>query len=224
MKKTKDPVNQELIKQENNIGLQKLGLMNSNVWHQDPKRLAFTLARYKFVSKMLDGQKTVAEIGCGDGFCARIVRQTVGNLLITDYDPYFIERFEEISSESWLIEAKTHDILKTPLDKKYDAIYSLDVLEHIPSDLEDRFMENILKSLKKNSVLIIGIPSLESQEYASPASKDGHVNCKTGRDFKKLMSKYFENVFLFSMNDEIVHTGFEKMAHYLFTISCGKKD
>ena len=45
MKKTRDPVNQELIKQENKIGLQKLGLMNSNVWHQDPKRLAFTLAR-----------------------------------------------------------------------------------------------------------------------------------------------------------------------------------
>jgi len=79
-------------------------------------------------------------------------------------------------------------------------------------------------SLKTNSVLIIGMPSLESQEYASPASKDGHVNCKTGRDFKKLMSKYFNNVFLFSMNDEIVHTGFEKMSHYLFTMSCGKKE
>lgn len=224
MKKTRDPVNQELIEQEKNLGLQKLGLMNSNVWHQDPKRLAFTFARYKFVSKMLDGQKDVAEIGCGDGFCARIVRQTVENLLITDYDPYFIERFEEINSESWPIEAKTHNILQSPLDKKFDAIYSLDVLEHIPSDLEDRFIGNILKSLKKNSVLIIGMPSLESQEYASPASKDGHVNCKTGRDFKKLMSKYFNNVFLFSMNDEIVHTGFEKMSHYLFTMSCGKKE
>ena len=224
MQKTKDPVNQYLIEEEKNLGLQKLGLMNSHVYRDDPKRLAFTLARYKFVSKMLDGQKDVAEVGCGDGFGARIVGQTVGNLLITDYDPYFIESFEKIKSESWPIEAKTHDMLQGPLDKKYDAIYSLDVFEHIPSDLEDRFIGNIHKSLKKNSVLIIGIPSLESLEYASPASKAGHINCKTGRDFKKLMSKYFENVFLFSMNDEIVHTGFEKMAHYLFTISCGKKD
>lgn len=85
MKKTRDPVNQELIEQEKNLGLQKLGLMNSNVWHQDLKRLAFTFARYKFVSKMLDGQQDVAEIGCGDGFCARIVKQTVGNLLIFYY-------------------------------------------------------------------------------------------------------------------------------------------
>ncbi len=34
--------------------------------------------------------------------------------------------------------------------------------------------------------------------------------------FKKLpMSSY---VFLFSMNDEVVHTGFSKMAHYLLAL------
>jgi len=30
-------------------------------------------------------------------------------------------------------------------------------------------------------------------------------------------------VFSFSMNDEVVHTGFEKMAHYLFVICCGAR-
>ena len=55
MVKTKDPVNQEVIEKEKELGLEKFGLMNSNVWHQGPKRLAFTCARYKFVSKMLDG-------------------------------------------------------------------------------------------------------------------------------------------------------------------------
>ncbi|MDG2060219.1 MAG: methyltransferase domain-containing protein [SAR86 cluster bacterium] len=223
MTKTKDPVNQELIEQENNKGLQKLGLMNSNVWHQDPKRLSFTLARYKFVSKMLEGKKTVAEIGCGDGFCSRIVKQTVQSLLITDYDPYFIEKFKEINSEDWPIESKTHNILEGPLEKKYEAIYSLDVLEHIPPSQENIYMKNIISSLYDNSVLIIGMPSIESQDYASPASKEGHINCKSGRGLKEFMSRYFENVFLFSMNDELVHTGFEKMAHYIIAIGSGIK-
>ena len=49
--------------------------MNSAVWHGDPKRLVFTLSRYKFVAKMLSGKNSVAEIGCGDGFGARIVKQ-----------------------------------------------------------------------------------------------------------------------------------------------------
>ena len=53
---------------------------------------------------------------------------------------------------------------------------------------------------------------------ASEGSKLGHVNCRTGKEFKKFMEKYFDNVLLFSMNDEVVHTGFEKMAHYLFVV------
>ena len=41
---TKDPVNQSLIDLEKRIGLQKFGIMNNGVWHDDPKRLVFTLA------------------------------------------------------------------------------------------------------------------------------------------------------------------------------------
>jgi len=48
--------------------------MNSAVWHEYPKRLLFTLALYKFVAKMFSGKKRVVEVGCGDGFCARVVR------------------------------------------------------------------------------------------------------------------------------------------------------
>ena len=75
----------------------------------------------------------------------------------------------------------------------------------------------------ETGVLIVGSPSLQSQPYASEGSKLGHVNCKDGQDLKSLFEKYFENVFLFSMNDEAVHTGFHPMAHYLFVICTCKK-
>ena len=219
--KTKDPVNQTLISLENEKGLEKIGLMNSAVWHEDPKRLVFTLSRYKFVAKMLTGKNRVAEIGCGDGFGARIVKQEVGQLTITDYDSYFIKRFEDLVSEKYPISAVEHNILEGPLGQKFDAIYSLDVLEHIPINHEDVFVKNIINSLGSNGIVILGMPSIESQTYASPASKEGHINCKTGKDLKLFLEKYFHNVLLFSMNDEVVHTGFEKMAHYLFVICCG---
>ena len=218
MIQTKEPVNQHLIELEKRIGLQQLGVMNNAVWHEDPKRLVFTLSRYKFVAKMLSGKQRVAEIGCGDGFGARIVKQEVGQLLITDYDPYFIEKFNQQQSGAWSIEAKTHDILAKPLAETVDAIYSLDVMEHIPVESEDTFLQNICSSLSSNAVAIIGIPSLESQAYASAASKVGHVNCHTGKDLQQTLLRYFEHVFLFSMNDEVVHTGFVKMAHYLLAL------
>jgi len=67
------------------------------------------------------------------------------------------------------------------------------------------------------------MPSLESQRYASPQSKAGHVNCKSGPDLKKTMEEYFHSVFLFSMNDEVVHTGFYPMAQYLLALCAHPK-
>ncbi len=221
--KTRDPINQPLIESEAGRGVEKIGLMNSLTWYEDPKRLVFTLARYKFIAKMLSGKYSVAEIGCGDGFGARIVKQEVKQLTITDYDPYFIKRFEDIASENWPISAIEHNILNGPLEEKFDAVYSLDVMEHINSKNEHIFIKNIIDSVKKTGVVIIGMPSLESQEFASPESKEGHVNCKSGKDLKVLMEVFFHNVFLFSMNDEVVHTGFEKMAHYLIVVCTSKK-
>src|SRR5262249_30224464 len=99
----------------------------------------------------------------------------------------------------------------------------LDVLEHIAAPDEETYVINLCRSLTGDGVLIIGSPSVESQLYASPLSKAGHVNCKSGKDLKDLLDQYFERVFIFSMNDEVVHTGFYPMAHYLFAICAGAR-
>ena len=49
-------------------GLQVMGIEASFTWWDDPKRMAFSLARYKFVSKILEGCESVFEAGCADGF------------------------------------------------------------------------------------------------------------------------------------------------------------
>ena len=75
-----------------------------------------------------------------------------------------------------------------------------------------------------HGVLIVGMPSLQSQAYASPQSKEGHVNCKDQGEFGALMKRYFHNVFMFSMNDEVVHTGYSAMSHYNLALCCSKND
>jgi SAM-dependent methyltransferase len=205
-------------------GLTPLGLMTNQVWHDDPRRLTFLLARYKFVSKMLGGKKFVGELGCGDAFGTRIVQQEVGKVVAYDFDPVFIQDIGQRQSKKWPIEAHFHDIVEAPLPHKHDGVYSLDVIEHISVSSEDAYLANLRRSLTDDGVLIIGTPSLESQEYASPPSKAGHINCKSGAQLKALLGKYFHNVFLFSMNDEVVHTGFYPMAHYLFAVCCQKKN
>ena len=204
-------------------GLEEMGLMTSQAWYDDPRRLAFTLSRYKFVSKMLSGKKNVLEVGCADAFGTRVVAQEVEKVTATDFDPIFIKDVRDRMSDRWQFDCVVHDMLTAPMPGHFDAMYALDVLEHIEKSQEDTFLSNMIAPLDSNGVIILGMPSLESQDYASPISKEGHVNCKTMPDFKGLLEKYFHNVFMFSMNDEVVHTGYHKMAHYLFAIGCGKR-
>ena len=77
--------------------------------------------------------------------------------------------------------------------------------------------------MDEHGVFIAGMPSIESQKYASKGAKKGHVNCKSGNKLKEMLNKYFHNVFVFSMNDEVVHTGFYPMAHYLLGLCSEKK-
>ena len=71
--------------------------------------------------------------------------------------------------------------------------------------------------------LIIGTPSQESQVHAPSRARLDRINCKSGAELKALMERYFDRVFLFSMNDEVIHTGFHPLAHYLFVVCSGVK-
>lgn len=193
----------------------------SAMWATDPKLLLFTLSRHKFVAKMLQGYHTVLEVGCGDGFASRLIQTCVGHLSCIDFDPSFIDEAKFQSSADWNVDYHVHNILEGPFLKAsnlFDAAFSLDVFEHIPPSLSDVYAINVKKSISRDGVFICGCPSLESQIYASEESKQGHVNCMNGIDLKQYFLRYFQHVFLFSMNDEVLHTGFSPMAHYNFVI------
>lgn len=197
---------------------EKMGPMASQYWRDDCKLLGIHLARYKFVSKMLAGKELVAEIGCGDGWFSKIVREQVKELHLYDFDKRFIDGIYN----SGVGKAYCHDMLSGRLNYGiYEAVYSLDVLEHFAPKEQKVFLRNLCDSIDDNGCAIIGIPSLNSQKYASPASKAGHHGCLHGDDFKKLLEKYFEHVFMFTMNDEQLGCGFLPMAHYYISICAG---
>lgn len=220
---TKEPQYSLLYDVKEKHGIAKLGLMVNESWNQDPKRTLFTLARYKFVARMLSGRKNVLEIGCADAFGTRIVQQSVGRVTAVDFDPLFIADVQERMNPNWPLETFVHNMLEKPVPGSFDAAYALDVLEHIEEKDEDLFLRNAIASLTPEGVAIFGMPSLESQTYASPQSKAGHVNCKSGEALKKTLERYFNTVFVFSMNDEVVHTGFYPMAHYILGVACHRR-
>ncbi len=220
--RTREPQYQCTLDLRAQQGLTRLGLMTNVTWDTDPKRLAFVLSRYKFVAKMLSGLARVLEVGCADAWGSRIVVQEVGRLTAVDFDPIFIEDARSRMDNRWGFDLAVHDILQGPVPGAFDGAYSLDVLEHIPREREDEFVSHLAGSLGPAGVLIVGSPSLSSQAHASEPSRLGHINCKEAPGLKTLLARFFRNVFLFSMNDEVVHTGFYPLAHYYLALCCGR--
>lgn len=200
-----------------------LGPYTSHIWRDDPKHLLFLLARYKFCSKMLAGKNNVLEVGCGDSFGTAIVLQTVKKVHGIDIEPLIIEDNIKRADYGARCSYEVLDMTSSSLPPRYDGAFALDVIEHIPKSSEERFVANIAASLTPDAVCIIGTPNITASQHASSGAAASHINLKSGDTLKQLMSLYFDNVFIFSMNDEIAHTGFYPMAHYLLCMGTNLK-
>ncbi len=198
-----------------------LGPWTSYSLINDPKHMCFVLARYKFCAKMLEGKKTVMEIGSGDGFGLPIIAQAAQTVYAVDWDNRLLEgnakRLKHLKNVKYL-----HvDLNKSFPDVKVDGAFLIDVIEHLEPETEEIFLGNIMKCLKEDSVLIIGTPNITASEHATPRSRVQHINLKSIQTLRKLMERYFENVFMFGMNDEVLHTGYAPMCHYIWAVGAG---
>ncbi len=219
----KEPQNQNQFDTYFSEGGVVLGPYTSHIWRNDPRHMCFLFSRYKFCAKMLTDKKKVLEVGCGDSIGTPIVLQSVQYVHGIDFEPLVLEDAAKRNTYGTRCTYSIHDITKAPVPDLFDAAFSLDVIEHIPPDLENAFFSNIAASLTKDGIAIIGTPNSTAHQYASEGSRLGHVNLKSGDTMRQSLSNHFSNVFIFSMNDEVVHTGFSPMAHYIIGIGVGVK-
>jgi len=196
-----------------------LGPYFTFIIRKSPRRLLHLLSYYKFAAKMIGSGKRVVEIGCSEGFgtilLAEFAEQCVG--LDLDADAIAVANATVASRN---VTFKVADILDGDIGT-FDAAVSLDVIEHIFQENEDSFMQAVASALGDTGVFIIGTPNITSDRYANDHSRRGHVNLFDADRLRALGLKHFQNVFLFSANDEVVHTGFSPMAHYLLALCVG---
>ena len=188
-----------------------------------PRHLLFVLSRYKFAARLLPALETVdvLELGCGEGFGALMLAERGNRVLGVDADREAIE----IAQASFGSPTRRFEVADF-LGKRFGtfrAVVSLDVIEHIPVELEDAYFRTITANIGSDGMCVVGTPNETASAYASPQSQAGHINLYTADRLVAATSRYFENVFVFGMNDEVVHTGFYPMCHYIFVLGTGKR-
>ena len=185
-----------------------------------PRHLLFTLSRYKFAARMLpQNQKSrVLEIGCSEGVGTQVLAEIGNTITAIDEDMHAIAQAQKTFDKP-NIKFISGNFIGRDLGT-FDAAVTLDVIEHIDQKEEDAFIQTIKNNLTPEGICIVGTPNDTATQYASKASQIGHINMFTAERLNTLLQKHFTHVFMFGMNDEIVHTGFYSMCHYLMAVAC----
>lgn len=207
-----------------------LGPVTTDRYLLDPKRLAFFLSRYKFAAKMLRRCRQIVDIGCGDGFgTLTLLAETQASVRGWDFDPPQIEYANKTLVPALLrqrpalaerIRFECVDVLAAGGARPpVDGLVSLDVIEHIAPDREADFFAAYRDSLEPYGIAVIGTPNDYASPYASAHSQIGHINMFKPDRLAETLERYFSRVLMFSMNDELVHTGFDKLSHYIMAVA-----
>ncbi|OQW46805.1 MAG: methyltransferase type 11 [Proteobacteria bacterium SG_bin7] len=193
----------------------------SHIIRRSPRRLLHLLSYYKFAAKMIGNDKKVMDVGCSEGFGSVILAEFAREFVGVDIDAAAISHAQG-SLGSAKVSFKHADFLKADLGV-FDAVTCFDVIEHIYPENEDTFLSRITAHLNSDGMAVVGTPSITSDQFASPWTKEGHVNLYSGERLKTSLERHFKKVVIFSANDEVVHTGFWPMAHYLIGVGMFKK-
>ena len=192
--------------------------LQENFLH-DPLMAAIKLARYKFVAKILSKNDKVLDLGCGNGygsyFFSKIAKQVTGLDLYAD-----VKKAQNLFNAP-NIKFVQGDIVAPPnviAQNRFSAITAIDVIEHFYRGDGENIIEMYSRLLTENGIFIIGTPSKFSQSYRSKISKENHCYEYEPEELNDICGKFFGRTILLSMNDEIVHTGFSKLAWFFFVL------
>lgn len=184
---------------------------------KDLLRFLIRLARYKFVARLLSRTDRVLEVGCGSGLGSIFLGQHCAEVLGLEVKTSEVEEARSINRRTNVV-FEVSDIFDRSARPEWDVVVALDVIEHMEEPAGRRLINCLARHLKPTGMLVIGSPSLYSYPFQSPLSQASHVKCYDLEEFRSLLDTRFGRTLPFCMNDELVHTGYAKMAWYYFVL------
>ena len=204
----------------------ELGPNLADRYINDPKRVGFYMARYAATAKLLRGCHSILDIGSGDSFASiTFLNDTVASdILCIDFDEALVAHANQNlrpaldlarPNDSQRIRFERRDFLTDDYFLPVEGVCCLDVIEHLQPSDSDAFFSRATDVILDGGIAVFGTPNRLASQYASAHSEVGHTNLYDATMLRDQLERHFNRVIILSMNDSVVHFGFEGMAHYL---------
>lgn len=153
--------------------------------------------RYKrFLRNLNLKDKVVLDIGCGRGevihYCAKQGAQRIVGIDFSKEAIEIASKFNRNNSNVKLIEMEAKHI---NFENVFDAVFMLDIIEHIPDEEMQLIYPKIYSALKKNGILILHTPifkSLGDKDHSDfvPVTSGMHCNKQTKEKLNNDLAKH----------------------------------
>ena len=200
----------------------ELGEQSSSWFYNKQSHILHFLSYYKFASKLIGKEKRVLDVSCSEGLGSYILGKECGFAQGLDQDQEAIRSAQSNFSEDF-IKFDSLDFLKMSGKPEWDAIIHLGMTDPILPETGDALLEVTCLNLKPEALTIVCTPSQIANEFNSIALEKGQERFYYHESLEETMKRFFEFVFLFAVNDEVIHTGLMPLARYYIAVGCKKR-
>ncbi len=153
--------------------------------------------RYYSVLPLIRG-KNILDAACGEGYGTALLAQEAAWVTGVDISPDAIARAKENYGTCRNIEFMEASIATLPFaDQSMDVVVSFETIEHVPEDIQRRFLDEIARVLKKDGFLIMSTPNKEIYSDRPGYHNEFHIKEFYKEEFLEFLKKRFSDVSLY---------------------------
>jgi 2-polyprenyl-3-methyl-5-hydroxy-6-metoxy-1,4-benzoquinol methylase len=156
------------------------------------------LTRYNFANLFIKENSEVLDAACGVGYGTSILSQKSKNIIGIDYSKTAIKLAKK-NYQNKKIKFFESDIINFKFEKKFDAIVSLETLEHISKKNGIKWIKKCYNLLKKDGIFVCSSPLLRIRDGKPFITNPHHLHEMKRAELENILKKTFKvkNINLF---------------------------
>jgi ubiquinone/menaquinone biosynthesis C-methylase UbiE len=150
--------------------------------------------RYYFASRFAQ-KKRVLDIACGEGYGSAFLSQYAEEVIGIDSDAATIHHAREKYSSIANLHFETgHCEDSPPGNQSFDMAVAFELLEHLDSDDQTRFLKNVRRVLKQEGLFVVSSPDKNEYAEAHQSGNEFHKHEMALSELQEFLGRHFKYV------------------------------